>query len=521
MKTFTHSTGEYRYFHSFLGSVGREKIINETIVFNTIRYYKSSLDIELFLASLFAKNGATVKILFDNGVLKHWDTRQAVMFKKDQDLSKAHLNPYSDYLSKNLIHTLCDTYLRKKAIKAIENEDLEIIFYSDIFPNTKIPNPKLFHKYAKSSAIRFFENEDLDFNDVNVRYYYDLSLENSALSYAVGKYVKDHLKPDVFITSHGIYSTWGPAFDYLKENGIKSYVYAESHPHSLNLQDTFITDTSFQTLSRSTQWLEYQQQKISPEMEQKVKLFFDSRIAHSCPDTQIYFEKKSNTIEVEKESTYQHYIAIFPNVIYDGNIAERTTVFNGIIEWLIQTLEYFRAHPRFKVYVRYHPAELTLYKTSVRFHSILQKRHPELCKVNNISFIFPEQKIDTYQFLQSGIDFGICFDGILALEMPYLKIPTLLGGYYNSYGIDGGNFVAKTKREYFNYLDEIDAVIKEFHRNYPKYYENIVRYTYWYIYANPFAIPIKTKFDFFSTDLTQLRKCDFHLNEKLLKLIRD
>ena len=233
-------------------------------------------------------------------------------------------------------------------------------------------------------------------------------------------------------------------------------------------------------------------------------------------DTRIFREKKGS-LTVDKNDGYKYHIAMFPNVSWDGNIKERHIAFEGYLDWLISTINYIKNRNDMKLYIRSHPSEITVLKNSAKIIDLI-KNQIKLKNVQNIILIPPEKNIDTYDFLKSGIDLGICYDGFLALEMPLLKIPTIMcvkGGFSS---VEGGNYIISSKDEYFYYLDNIDKVIEEFHSNYIKYYNNIIRYLYWYLFEIPIKLPSISKKNPLKIDLMQLKKSDLVLNKKLLKL---
>lgn len=102
--------------------------------------------------------------------------------------------------------------------------------------------------------------------------------------------------------------------------------------------------------------------------------------------------------------------------------------------------------------------------------------------------------------------------------MPFLKIPVLLGGVKGRFSVEGGNYTIKTKADYFNYLKNLDETIKNFHENYDKYFENIVRYTYWYIFENVIKLPVISKNNRKKIDLMHLKKEDIKLDKKILEI---
>lgn len=510
---------EYNYASYLFKSLKREDLKNKIIVFNSVRSLKNILDRDFYFAKLLALYGLQVIVILDDGILKHWDTLQVDNIKDLKDIKNIHFNLYPNYkiISKNFFKIILKKNIIHKSLKSFKDKNLQIRYYSQIIRDVNYKDWSKLRKYAVSSTVRFFKNSELDYNDKYVKYYYNLSIMNALLSRNVGEYILKKIKPDFFITSHGIYSTWGPAFDYLKDNGIKSYVYASKHSHSTDYHDIYFIDTKVQTLSRSNFWQKFKKKTLSKEMENDVKQLFKLRLQHSTKDTEIYYNETSQ-FKVNKNDGYKYHIAIFPNLIWDGNIEDRHGAFRGILDWLIETIKYFQNKDDVKFFIKFHPAEVTMFKNSTSIQYLLEKKI-DLRNIKNLELISTEDNIDSYEFIKSGIDLGIVYDGILALEIPLLRIPVLLGGVGGRFSVEHGNFTIKSKKDYFNYLDNIGKIIEDFKINYDNYYRNIVKYAFWYLFEIVFKLPILSNKEKYATDLLQLRSSELMLDEKFLKIL--
>lgn len=186
-----------------------------------------------FFSMMLAKSGAKVKHLIDDGVMVHCDSLQYDSTPIVKHLNRDSLNPYYRRTYKNLKNieffskVFIQKWIFKKALKTYKVKNLEIIKYSDIIKkiDIKLENLSELKKHASSSTFRFFRASEIDLNNEFMRKYYNLSLMNAAISKSVANYIMREIKPDVFINPHGIYSTHGPAFDLLKKNGIKCFIF--------------------------------------------------------------------------------------------------------------------------------------------------------------------------------------------------------------------------------------------------------------------------------------------------------
>ncbi len=516
---------EYNHLRNLLKSVKKTRFLNKKIVFNTVRCVKSQLDREFFIGLLLTLNGAEVIMLLDDGILKITETYQIIDLPDIKKIKSFNLNPYPLFYlqSSNFFEKILNKILLKKALRTYQIPNLKIIYYSEIFRKKKIniKNWQELKDYAKSSTIRFFKTSELDYNDEYVKYYYKLVLINSILSRNIGEYILNVIKPDYFVTSHGIYSTWAAAFHFLKKHGVNTIVYSAVHGHSLNPQEIYTSSqTGIFLLSSSKYWLKYKEKPVTEEMKEKVCDYFKKRQQYATCDTRILYRGKRSSFKVDKNDGYKYHISLFPNVIWDGNTCDRHKVFEDYRDWILSTIIFIKNKSNIKLYIKSHPSEITVLKNSPRIVDIITK-NIDMNNIDNVILIPPEEVIDTYEFLKSGIDLGLVYDGFLAVEMPFLEIPTIMCVKGGMFAVEGGNYPITSKDQYFNYLNNIEELLKEFHENYQERYNNIIRYIYWYIFENAIKLPILSKTQYLRTNLLQLKQDDIIIDEKLLEIFRD
>lgn len=515
-----------RRLGNFIKSIEDKKLLNKTIVINAVRSLEHNFNSEVFFGILFALNGAKVKVLMDDGIMMHWDTYEFDILPIKKNIDEFSLNPYFNpyyykKISRKVLNGFFEQDIKKSCFKTYTHKNLEYIFYSQIIDkkNLNYENIEDLKYYAESSTIRFFKTTQLDYDDKNVKYYYLLSLKNALISREIGKYVLNEIKPDYFSTSHAIYSTYRPAFDYLEKNGIKCRVFGGAKCYTMDHRDVIYSDTKTQTLSTSKFWLKYKEKPVTQEMINKIEGFFKDRLNINGADMKwLKYMEKDKIFAVNKNDGYKYHICLFPNVIWDGNIKERHVIFKGVLDWLLSTIKYLKNRKDIKMYIKAHPGELTFSEKTDRIIDLI-KHNINIKEFENLILIPPEKKINTYEFLKSGIDLGIVYDGILGIEIPLLKIPTIViakGGYIS---VENGDILVNNKQEYFNYLDNIDSVINEFHENYQKYYLNIVRYAYWFIFDSNIKLPTISNYKgHFIVDLMKVKKEELILDKYFLEI---
>ena len=450
------------------------KLVGKKCLFITVRSLPFIIHQELFLANILAKNGATVYILLDDGQLPHWDTYQ--LHDKGIDLNPSH--------------SIKNKIIRRLLLTLYKNKNIKVLYTSSIIKQgtTDYKNQQLTKgdiSNAISSVRRYSESGFFDAqNDIQQRYY-QLTLENEKMMKYVISNLYEKYRFDFAVTSHGIYSIWGTAYNYLQEKGVPLYVYGA---HSYRKSHTFFTDTIAQTLSKDSDCIRFMKEgSLSDEQKCKVDDYFLSRRKHNAKDTSIYYEwmKDKEQLVIQRQSKETINYGMFPNIIWDGDVVQRDTIFDGMFDWMVKTIKFFMSNPQHNLIIRFHPAEATMWKDSVKLSDTLFSVLPDLNKYDNIILIYSDQQVDTYEFVKNNIDVGLVYDGILALELLHMHIP-VLSPSCNRYVT--GEFIVNplSQEEYFKMLK--DFPFDEFFSDEKN---NIFyKYSYWYLFMSAYLMPI-------------------------------
>lgn len=473
-----------RKFKKILKKIPQKNITNKVFVFNTIRIFSKQLHIELFLAFVLAKLGAKVFVLLDrNGCFSHWDCTQ----KHNENEMKIKFS--ADFSSfKSILRYF---FVYKQFLNLYNHENLKIIDYSDVITNNvpihkKIVEDSLeidLEKHAKSSTRRYTETGEIDFSDESHKNYFDMSLRNANISLQMGRFIKNEIKPDVFFTAHGIYSLWGPCFEYLKQSEIKSLVYAGGIK---------IIDEIFMKANRSKEWKNFKSKELNKQMKNEVICYLDKRRAHQTQDNIDHFKyiTKDSLIDTKKSKGFDYVFCAFPNVIWDGDVDDRNHIFDGVLDWLIQIIDFMRENKNYFLYVRCHPSEVTRLKGTKLVEELLLDNIKDLENIQNVEIISSKTNLDTYRFLDQCVNIGLVYDGTLGLELPYMGIPTLMAGD-GRINIKGINIGVKTRKQYFDYISKPEKIKQDFAKEFDE--EILYKYVYWNQFETAYYMPIIDK----------------------------
>ena len=114
---------------------------------------------------------------------------------------------------------------------------------------------------------------------------------------------------------------------------------------------------------------------------------------------------------------------MFTNVPWDVGLNEFAGPFEGVIDWVYQTIEHFKDNKEIDIWIKLHPAEvLSTSKSAKSVSDFVRGRYPQLPR--NIHIIEPTLGINTYNLFQH-IDVGVVLTGTLGLEMALDDIPVV------------------------------------------------------------------------------------------------
>lgn len=119
-------------------------------------------------------------------------------------------------------------------------------------------------------------------------------------------------------------------------------------------------------------------------------------------------------------------IGLLTNVIWDAQISYPANAFSDQIEWLINSVEYFKNRPDLQLLIRVHPAELKSWIASRQFAiDEIKKAFAEIPK--NVFVIPPESKLNTYQAMKN-CNAVIVYGTVAGLELACMGIPVIVAG---------------------------------------------------------------------------------------------
>ncbi|MDB4466633.1 hypothetical protein N9066_00320 [bacterium] len=336
----------------------------------------------------------------------------------DQQLPLCEVTCDSHRISRS--HQCAQCYAYGK--KLFKNAGVDIVLVSELVDSTtnSASNQTDWSEFINATALRYYEvgslteTPDLQKNRM-------LWQESAEISAKMGQGIVD-TKPDRIFSSHGSYTTRGPARTIINDAGIPLVSYDRGKIKS-TLKFNWKHPSDWWDVS--DEWEKVKNTPLTETEESKIDNYLASRRTHS-DDMLVYNFGKEQTATNTRERfgfdpekiTY----ALFTNVLWDAASAQREIAFENPIEWVFETITWFLKHPEKQLIVKIHPAEVVI-GTRQPFKDIIAERFPDMPA--NIKVIPPDEEVNSWSII-AVTDIGLVHTTTVGMELPLEGIPCVV-----------------------------------------------------------------------------------------------
>lgn len=263
------------------------------------------------------------------------------------------------------------------------------------------------------------------------------------------KFVKKE-KPTKILCNHGIYLEHGVLIDFCKIHNIHAVVYGFPYRRNTIMAahyDTYHRDYLSESNSRweNIELTNKETEILDTYMKSKVSGGRDNVNYH--PNPIIDKEKLFEQINIKDQEKYD---CLLTNTLWDAQIFYKSNVFKNMLEWIYETIDYYKNIKNRKLIIRIHPAESKAgFTTNQPVYDEIIKKFPTLPK--NVIIIKPESDISTYTLVENS-NLTMIYGTNAGLEIAYRGIPMIICGESNSRGKNFG-YDIMSKKDYFKVLD--------------------------------------------------------------------
>jgi len=475
-----------------IGSPEAEVGDRGVVVFNTVRtYIPIQLMTESMLALKLLGRGYKVIMLYDDGVLRHHDTLNKVdhaprqpyyrfrrwlslaLLRRVPRLGKM-LRPYSDFIDEQEIADI---------VKSADGDEQEYLGV-DLQP------------FVRDSMVRFHvsvPDDGLLRSEPDYHESRKMFVVNCLLSLTVARKLAEQLTPAMFVTSHGIYTTWGPFTRYMVDHGIRT-VTCSCNGFSINALDLAINRAA--AAKDDDGYLEHfiadLVDNVIPKEQviNRVDNYMKERFRGATNDTgQLHHSRRDHRHELISrlesiKADGKKVFALFPNVMWDSAMTfeEWNRVFPSAVAWLVETVQYFAEASDKVLVVRVHPGEHTMHNVRKSIRDILEHHlGTEILENPNIILVPASEKLNSYELFDLIVG-GIVYNGTIGLELIHRGIPLIVGAQ-TAYSDKGFTYDIHSRRQYFETFDHTDRVLAAQEKN-PERAKYFV-YEYFFLHGVP------------------------------------
>jgi hypothetical protein len=306
-------------------------------------------------------------------------------------------------------------------------------------------------EHAYAGALRFFATGSLDDEPLGepvLRRYLEAALLTMFATRRLMRTVG--FRSAVF--THGIYVPWGIVGEVARQERVhvstwnvayrkRRFIFShdDTYHHTLMTEPREHWEDLSLSPARETELLEY--------LRSRREGLFDWIVFHRAT--------KQDPGEIARQvgiDPSRPVIGLLTNVSWDAQLHYPANAFPSMLEWLVQTCEYFARRPELQLLIRVHPAEISGFPPSRQpILRELAKRIPVLAP--NIIVVPPESGLSTYG-LMSVCNAAIIYGTKMGVELTSVGLPVVVAGeaWIRNKGL---TYDASTPAEYFRILDAL------------------------------------------------------------------
>ena len=306
-------------------------------------------------------------------------------------------------------------------------------------------------EHAYAGALRFFATGSLDDEPQTVpivrRY-----LESALLTAFATRRLLRSIQFTSTVVTHGIYVPWGIVAEVSRQEKVHVSTWNVAYrkrrfifSHDDTYHHTLLTEPKEHW--ENLQLTAAQEAELMNYLRSRREGLFDWIVFHR-PNRQEP-DEIGRRVGLERGKPV---IGLLTNVAWDAQLHYPANAFPSMLEWLVQTCEYFATRPDLQLLIRVHPAEISGFPVSRQpILSELRRRIPRLAP--NIHVVPPESGLSTYG-LMSLCNAAIIYGTKMGVELSSVGIPVIVAGeaWVRNKGI---TYDASSREEYFTILNQL------------------------------------------------------------------
>jgi len=342
-------------------------------------------------------------------------------------------------------------------------------------------------EHAYAGALRFFARGDLDGEPhgaaVLRRYLHAGLLTVMALDRLFERH-----PIDVVVAHHGIYIPQGMIVEVARRRGVRVVTWNPAYrKHSFIFSHN---DTYHHTMMSEPTGV-WEHLPLGDEVRRHTLRYLDSRRSGANDWIWFHDQPREDARRVLTEigaSPDKPYLALLTSVVWDAQLHYASNAFPTMLDWVRDTILYFRRRPDLQLVIRVHPAEVRgLVPSRQRIADEVARWFPELPA--NVFVIGPEHQASTYALTDHANAIAI-YNTKTGVEVAAQGRPVIVAGEAWIRG-KGFSIDVSTPEHYFEVLDRLP--FREGMA--PAQIDRALRYAYHFFFRRMIPLPFITSTD--------------------------
>jgi len=306
-------------------------------------------------------------------------------------------------------------------------------------------------EHAFAGALRFFATGSLD-EEPSAEPVLRRYLESALVTAFASRRLMRAVGFTSAVVTHGIYVPWGIMAEVARAEGVHVSTWNVAYrkrrfifSHDDTYHHTLMTEPREHWEGRELSAA--QDRELTKYLASRREGLFDWIVFHRARRQDA--GEIANRIGLDRSRPA---IGLLTNVTWDAQLHYPANAFPDIVEWLVQTCEYFATRPDLQLIIRVHPAEISGFPPSRQpILGELRKRLPVLAP--NIIVVPPESDMSTYA-LMSLCNAAIIYGTKMGVELTSVGLPVIAAGeaWIRNKGLTHD---ASTPAEYFRILQQL------------------------------------------------------------------
>ncbi len=222
--------------------------------------------------------------------------------------------------------------------------------------------------------------------------------------------------PTRIVSNMSVYSAWDPIKQFFDLKKVPFFLISMTQFNfnalQINWPDFYASSFRFEKWknNRPIKYLSNDESKILKDfLNKRYKGESDIFNSLSFFDNGLDINKLLNINKSKKN------IFLFSNIFWDVGLSNSFSVFNGVIDWVLSTIEIVKKHPHIHLYIKPHPGEV--FDSSKSLKGVVDHIHEKYPILpQNVTILQPELKINTYNLIPY-INCGLMYNGTFGLEL--------------------------------------------------------------------------------------------------------